>query len=60
MSCNDALNLDGSLAPGDVSSAWLIWSSAVEAVLADAYCFTGGPVPDNCVVLGRVFFGLVL
>ena len=60
MSRDDALNLDGSLTRGDVSSAWLIWSSAVEAALADAYRFAGGPVPDNGLVLGRVFFGLVL
>ena len=56
MSWNDALNLDGSLARGDVSLAWLIWSSAVEAAPADAYRFAGGPVPDSGLVLGRVFF----
>ena len=52
MSWNGALNLDDSLARGDVSSAWLILSSAVEAALADAYRFAGGPVPDNGLVLG--------
>ena len=41
---------------GDVFSAWLIWSSAVEAALADAYRFAGGPVPDNGLVMGRGFF----
>ena len=56
MSWNDALNLDDSLARGDVSSAWLIWSSAVEAALADAYRFAGSPVPDNGLVLGRGVF----
>ena len=56
MSRDDALNLDGSLTRGDVSSAWLIWSSAVEAALADAYRFAGGPVPDNGLVLGRGVF----
>ena len=40
----------------DVSSAWLVWSSAVEAALADAYRFAGGPVPDNGLVLGRGVF----
>ena len=60
MSRDDALDLDGSLANGDVSLAWMIWSSAVEAALADAYRFAGGPVPDSGLVLGRVFFGLVL
>ena len=44
MSLDDALNLDGALAHGDVSLAWMIWSSAVEASLADAYRFSGGPV----------------
>ena len=52
MSRDDALNLDGSLANGDVSLASMIWSSAVEAALADAYRFAGGPVPDSGLVLG--------
>ena len=56
MSRDDALNLDGSLTRGDVSSAWLVWSSAVEAALADACRFAGGPVPDNGLVLGRGVF----
>ena len=49
-------HLDDSLANGDVSSAWLVWSSAVEAALADAYRFAGGPVPDNGLVMGRGVF----
>ena len=56
MSRDDALNLDGSSAFGDVSLAWMIWSSAVEAALADAYRFAGGPVPDSGPVLGRGVF----
>ena len=56
MSWDDALNLDDSLANGDVSLAWMIWSSAVEAALADAYRFAGGPVPDSGFVLGRGVF----
>ena len=56
MSRDDALNLDGSLTRRDVSSAWLIWSSAVEAALADAYRFAGGLVLDNGLVLGRGVF----
>ena len=52
MSRDDALNLDDSLTRGDVSSAWLIWSSAVEAALADDYRFAGGRVPYNGLVLG--------
>ena len=37
----------------DVSSAWAVWSSAAETALADAYCFSGGPVPDRGLVFGR-------
>ena len=32
----------------------MIWSSAVEAALADAYRFAGGPVLDNGLVLAGV------
>ena len=56
MSRDDAFSLDDSLTRGDVSSAWLVWSSAVEAALADAYRFAGGLVPDNGLVLGRGVF----
>ena len=56
MSRDDALNLDGALDSGDVSLAWMVWSSAVEAALADAYRFAGGPVPDRGLVLGRGVF----
>ena len=56
MSRDDALNLDGALDHGDVSFAWMVWSSAVKAALADAYRFAGGPVPDRGLVLGRGFF----
>ena len=56
MSRDYALNLDGSLTRGNVSSAWLIWSSAVEAALADAYRFAGGSVRGNGLVLGRGVF----
>ena len=31
MSRDDSLNLDGALDSGDVSLAWMVWSSAVEA-----------------------------
>ena len=40
----DALSLDESLDAGDVSRAWLVWSSAAETALADAYRFAGGLV----------------
>ena len=35
------------------SCAWLVWSSAAETALADAFRFAGGPVPDRGLVLGR-------
>ena len=56
MSWNDAFSLDGASDCGDVSLAWMIWSSAIEAALADAYRFAGGPVPDRGLVLGRGVF----
>ena len=49
----DALNLDEALLSGDVSSAWMVWSSAAEKALADAFQFAGGPVPSRGLVLGR-------
>ena len=53
MSRQDALLLDDFLDAGDVSSAWLVWSGAVECALADAYRFSGGPLPSRGLVLGR-------
>ena len=47
MTGDDALGSDEALGDGDVSHAWSIWSSAAEAALADAYQFSGGPVPDG-------------
>ena len=35
------------------SRAWMIWSSAAERALADAFQFAGGPVPARGLVLGR-------
>ena len=49
----DALGLDESLCARDVSGAWLVWSSAAETALADAYQFAGGPVPERGLVMGR-------
>ena len=49
----DALSLDESLHAGDVSRAWLMWSSAAETALADAYLFAGGPVPERGPIMGR-------
>ena len=45
--------LASALLADDVSSAWAVRSSAAETALADAYCFSGGPVPDRGLVLGR-------
>ena len=53
MSRQHAMQLDESLDAGDVSCAWLVWSSAAETALADAYQFCGGPVPSRGLVLGR-------
>ena len=53
MSRRDALLLDASLAAGDVSRAWVVWSGAVESALVDAYRFSGGPLPSRSLVLGR-------
>ena len=49
----DASCLDEALLLGDVSSAWMVWSSAAEKALADSFQFAGGPVPDRGLVLGR-------
>ena len=53
MSREDAFGLDGALLNGDVSSAWMVWSSAAEKALADAFQLAGGPVPRRGLVLGR-------
>ena len=45
--------LDGALLHGDVSSAWMVWSSAAEKALADAFQLAGRPVPRRGLVLGR-------
>ena len=52
MSRQDASLLDDSLDAGDVSIAWLVWSRAAEAALADAFRFSGGPLPSRGLVLG--------
>ena len=45
MSREDAFDLDEALLNGDVSRAWMVWSSAAEKALADAFQLAGGPVP---------------
>ena len=52
MSRRYALLLNDSLAADDVSRAWAVWSGAVETALADAYRFSGGPLPSRGLVLG--------
>ena len=39
--------LDESLASDDVSLAWVVWSRAAESALADAFRFSGGPLPSK-------------
>ena len=53
LSRQDTLLLDASLNADDVSRAWLVWSGADEAALADAYRFSGGALPSGGLVLGR-------
>ena len=53
MATLDALSLDESLGAGDVSRAWLVWSSAAETALADAFQFAGGHVPERGLIMGR-------
>ena len=52
MSLQDALWLSESFDAHDVSSAWLVWSSAAEAALADTYRFSGGPITSRAWFLG--------
>ena len=50
---SDALSVDVAIASGDVSSAWLAWSSSAERALLSAFCLAGGPVPERGFCLGR-------
>ena len=45
--------LSESLDADDVCDAWLLWSGAAEAALADACRFCGVPIPSRGLVLGR-------
>ena len=56
---DEALTVDGAVASGDVSGAWIAWSTAAERALADAFCLAGGPVPERGFCLGRVLARLV-
>ena len=53
MSFQDAQRLSESLGADDVSHAWLVWSGAAEAALADAFRICGGPVPTWGLVIRR-------
>ena len=53
MSRQDASLLDESLGRDDVSLAWTVWSRAAESALADAFRFSGGPLPSGGLILGR-------
>ena len=53
MSHQDASLLDESLGLDDVSMAWAVRSRAAESALADAFRFSGGPLPSKGLVLGR-------
>ena len=53
MSRRDASLLDESLGLDDVSLAWAVWSQAAESALADAFRFSGRPVPSRGLILGR-------
>ena len=53
MSRRDASLLDESLGRDDVSLALSVWSRAAESALADAFQFSGGPLPSRGLVLGR-------
>ena len=53
MARSDALLLDASLRVDDLYRAWLVWSGAAEAAVADAYRFGSGLVPARGLVLGR-------
>ena len=52
VSREDALGLDEALLRGDVSCAWMVWSSAAEKALVDAFRFAGGAVPARGLILG--------
>ena len=49
---DDACCIDEALASGDVSGAWVAWSSAAEKALVDAFCFADGPIPERGFLLG--------
>ena len=59
MSRQDAIQLDESLRDGDVSRAWLVWSGAAEAALAEACRFAWSPIPALFLVVAVPCSGLL-
>ena len=61
MSRHDAIQLDESLDADEVSRAWLVWSCAAEAALADLWRSypdqRSGSWTEECFVLGRQAWG---
>ena len=55
VSVEDVLKTCDDLSSGDVSGAWVAWSTAAESALVDAFCLAGGPVPERGFCLGRGF-----
>ena len=39
------IGLHEALGSGDVSGAWVVWSSAAEGALVDTFCLAGGACP---------------
>ena len=53
VSVEDVHKINDALSSGDVSGAWVAWSTAAESALVDAFCLAGGPVPERGFCLGR-------
>ena len=45
---------------GDVIAAWIMWSSAAEGALADAFRLAGGPSRPVAWLVGVVLLGSIL
>ena len=53
VSAEDVHKINDALSSGDVSSAWVAWSTAAESALVDAFYLAGAPVPERGFCLGR-------
>ena len=47
----DNTGWENALLDGEVSAAWMIWSSAAEGALVDAFSLTGGSIPCEGLVV---------